>query len=70
MSRITTIKITREDGTEEVFLRGFEFWLLIVDNKLISLSGDERNNAFLLKMLEIAVVQDINRLHVIEEVAK
>lgn len=67
MNRIATIKITREDGTEEIFCRGFESWLFIVDNNLVSLSGDERKDAFLLKILDIAITQQIEKNNVIGE---
>jgi hypothetical protein len=64
MKKITHITLKYDDGKERVCSKERAKWLLIVTDvtgwKQISLSGDDVNNAYLLKILENAVVQEMN----------
>jgi hypothetical protein len=66
MAKITRVTLHREDGTTQEFTRENSKWLLSVMNpedNVLSLSGDDINNAYLLRVLENAVVQTMNETH-------
>lgn len=63
MAKITQIKLIFEDGTSEVLEKFDTRWLLAATRldgfNRLSLSGDDRDNCFLMKMLDMAVVKTI-----------
>ncbi len=63
MRKIISMTLEYDDGTDKKITKFSTKWLLVVtgDNfNQISLSGDDINNAYLLRILENAVVQEMN----------
>ena len=63
--KIVEIKVTDKGGVSRTFTREFAQWLFIADEggsagKIISLSGSDTSDAYLLRILENAVVQTMN----------
>ena len=65
MKKIVHITLKYDDGTEHGFGRDSTKWLLIATDLIgfnqISLSGDPINDSYLLRILENAVVQTMNK---------
>ena len=64
MAKIIHIKLEYDNGVVECFDKGILCsWLLIIQgfDYVISLSGNDEKNAFLLKMLDTFVTNEINR---------
>ena len=62
MNKIMKIHVTYEDGEEKIMYRPVTKWLFISqtdDHNIVSLSGNDEKNAFLLKMLDVFISQEI-----------
>lgn len=61
---IEKITVTYTDGNMKFFNRATTKWLLIAKSKtdnVMSLSGDDMNDSYLLRLLENAVIQTIDK---------
>jgi hypothetical protein len=70
---VIKITLTSDDGTEETMTREDSKWLFIcVKNDKsshdISLSGDDVNDSYLLRILENTIIKTMNQRNVVREI--
>ena len=65
-NKVVHIRVVRENGDIQEFKKASSKWLFIAtdaENNVISLSGNDEKNAYLLRVLENAVVQTMLETH-------
>jgi hypothetical protein len=65
--KVLNVTLGYEDGSVRTFTRGVDAWLFIVqandEYRCVGLSGDDVTNSFLLKVLDVFVIQQMQETH-------